>query len=149
MKLSTREDISAPVATVFEAVTDFERFRRHLLSKGFQVNGLPQQGLPVQGSTWHSKYQWRGRGYDIESRLVSFENDQGFAIESQGKGVVCLTVVDLIELAKQRTRLSVSLKLKPTTLASRLLIQSVRIAKPRLNKKLKSRVSNFAAEFES
>ena len=34
MNLTTREDIDAPIAKVYEAVTDFERFERRLMRRG-------------------------------------------------------------------------------------------------------------------
>ena len=37
MKLSTREDIEAPIGTVFDAVTDFDGFERQLLRRGVDV----------------------------------------------------------------------------------------------------------------
>lgn len=47
------------------------------------------------------------------------------------------TVVGLVALLKTRTRILVSLDLRPTTLSSRLLVQSLKLAKDKLTNRLK------------
>jgi len=146
MKFSTREDINAPVEKVFRAVTDFERFERQFQKRGVEVERIAANNSTEAGNRWHACFNWRGRPHEVETELVSLDPNQGLALRSQSKGVVCLSIVDLVALSKQHTRLFVSLDLKPTTLASRLLVQSLRIAKPRLSKKFKARVSDLANE---
>ncbi|MEO1026387.1 MAG: SRPBCC family protein, partial [Pseudomonadota bacterium] len=60
-------------------------------------------------------------------------------------GLECMGVVDLVALSKARTRMLVSLDLKPTTLSSRLMVQSLRLAKGSLNRRFKARVAQFAS----
>jgi hypothetical protein len=60
-----------------------------------------------------------------------------------------MTVVDMVALSRTRTRLLVSMELRPTTLSSRLLVQSLRLAKARLNGRLKSRMQEFAHRMET
>ncbi len=145
MKLSTREDIEAPIDTVYQAVTDFDGFERQLLRRGVDVTRDETQPLDVPGVCWNAEFDWRGRRQDLTAELVSIDKDQGFAIESKTGGIVCMGVVDLVALSKSRTRMFVSLDLRPTTLSSRLLIQSFKLAKGSITKRFKKRVSDFAA----
>ena len=145
MKLSTREDIEAPIDTVYGAVTDFDGFERQLLRRGVDVTRDETQPTDVPGVKWNARFQWRGRAQDLNAELVSIEAQQGYAIESRTSGIVCMSVVDLVPLSKSRTRLFVSLDLRPTTLSSRLFVQSLKLAKGSLGRKFKARVAEFAS----
>lgn len=144
MKFSTREDIDAPLSTVYQAVTDFDAFERQMLRRGVEVSRDETRPLDEIGACWTARFAWKGRSHDVEAELVALDPDQGYAIESRSGGIVCLAVVDLVALSRTRTRLLVSLDLKPSTLSSRLMIQSLRLAKGSLNRRFKSRVSDYA-----
>ena len=144
MKFSTREDIDAPSEAVFSAVTDFDAFERRMLRRGIDVTRDDTLDPSEIGANWKARFDWRGRSYDVDAELVSLDPGENFAIESRSGGIVCLGVVDLVALSKSRTRLFVSLDLKPTTISSRLFIQSLRLAKGSLERKFKARVAEFA-----
>jgi len=145
MKLSTREDIEAPIATVYQAVVDFDGFERQLMRRGVDVTRDESHPVDLPGAQWTARFSWRGRQHELNAELVSIDVDQGYAIESKSGGVECMGVVDLVPLSKARTRLFVSLDLRPTTLSSRLFIQSLRLAKSNLTRRFKSRVGEFAS----
>ncbi len=144
MKLSTREDIEAPIDTVYAAVTDFDGFERQMLRRGIDITRDESLAAGEAGARWKARFDWRDRPHDVDVELVAIEPGQGYAIESRSGGVICLAVVDLVALSKARTRLFVSLDLQPTTLSSRLLIQSLKFAKGNLTKRFKTRVFEFA-----
>ena len=145
MKLSTREDVDAPIGQVYEAVTDFDSFERQMLRRGIEVMRDESCDPTTPGARWELRFTWRDRPIDVEARLVSVDPGNGYAIESTGNGVICLAVVDLVALSRSRTRMFVSLDLKPTSLASRIFLQTLRLAKGSLSDRLKRRVSEFAA----
>ena len=144
MQFSAREDIEAPIGAVFEMVSDFERFERMAMRRGVDVTRDEACPPDVPGARWNAMFSWRGRQQNLDAELVSIERDQGYAIESRSSGVVCLSVVDLVALSKSRTRLFVSVDLRPTTLSSRLFIHSLKLAKGSLGRRFKARVATFA-----
>lgn len=145
MKFSAREDIEAPIGTVYSAVTDFDGFERQLLRRGIDVTRDEACPPGLVGARWNARFAWRGRRQALEAELIAIDEGQGYAIESRSGGIVCMAVVDLVALSKARTRLFVSLDLKPTTLSARLFVQSLRLAKRSLNRRFESRVAEFAA----
>jgi hypothetical protein len=149
MKLSTREDIDAPIAEVFAAVSDFDSIEKRLRQRGVSVERDAVAPPAGAGRRWQAVASWRGRQHRILAELIEVDEGQGFAIESASGGVVCLSVVDLVALSKTRTRMLVSLDLRPTTLSSRLLIQSLRLAKGRLSERLSARAAEFARRIEA
>lgn len=144
MKFSTREDIDAPIERVFEAVSDFDAFERRMLRRGVDITRDESTDLSEVGARWRAKFNWRGRLYDVNAELVSLERGESYAIMSKAGGIDCLSNVELVALSKNRTRLFVSLDLKPTNLSSRLMLQSLRLGKTRLSKRFKMRVHEFA-----
>lgn len=148
MKFSSREDIEAPIETVYQTVTDFDRFERQLLRRGVDItrdDSTPQTDV---GAKWQAQFAWRGRTHNVDAEMITIDPDTGFSIESRSGGVVCIGVIDLVALSTSRTRMFASLDLRPTTLSSRLLIQSMRLAKGSLSKKFKARVADFASRIE-
>ncbi|MGI9394568.1 MAG: SRPBCC family protein [Boseongicola sp.] len=144
MKFSTREDIEAPIGKVYDAVTDFDSFERQMLRRGIDVTRDENCPPPNVGARWQAQVKWRKRQHEVDAELVSVDSGNGYAIESRGAGVICLAVVDLVPLSKARTRLLVSMDLKPTTLSSRLFIQTLKLAKGSLSRRFKKRVAKFA-----
>ncbi len=144
MKLSTREDIEAPISKVYAALTDFDGFERQMLRRGIDVARDENCPPPNVGARWQALVKWRKRKHDVEAELVSVDPGNGYAIESRCAGIVCLAVVDLVPLSKSRTRLLISADLKPTTLSSRLFIQTLKLTKRSLTRRFKHRVANFA-----
>lgn len=149
MKFSTREDIDATIDTVYKAVTDFDGFERQMLRRGIDVTRDETVPVDAPGATWNACFTWRGRAQELAAELVAIEENECFAIKSRTGGIVCMGVVDLVPLSKSRTRLLVSLDLKPTTLSARLFIQSLRLAKGSLTRRFKSRVAEFASGITS
>lgn len=149
MKLSTREDIDAPIDTVYQAVTDFDAFERQLLRRGVDVTRDESCPTDAPGVRWKAKFDWRGRAQDLDAELVAIDAGQGYAIEGKASGVLCMSVVDLVSLSKTRTRLFVSMDLRPTTLSSRLFVHSLKLAKGSLGRRFKARVAEFAAGIDT
>lgn len=148
MKLSTREDIEAPIETVFAALSDFAAIERQLRARGVSVEPDPAGPDAGIGRKWQARATWRGRPHRIDAELVSLEDGRGYSVVSTSGGVVATTEVDLVALSKNRTRMLLSIDLRPTTLSSRLLVQSLKLAKGRLSERLKTRAAEVAQRIE-
>jgi uncharacterized protein YndB with AHSA1/START domain len=148
MKFSSREDIEAPIETVYETVTDFDRFERQLLRRGVDITRDDSTSATEVGARWQAKFAWRGRTHDVDAEMVTIDPNTGFSIESRAGGIICMGVIDLVALSRTRTRLFASIDLRPTTLSSRLFIQSMKLAKGSLNRKFKTGVAELAARIQ-
>lgn len=144
MKFSAREDIDAPIDEVFRAVSDFDAFERRMLRRGIDIRRDETVPLDQIGASWKAEFSWRGRVYDVDAMLAELTPGEGYVIESRSNGVECEGGVELVALSKTRTRLFVSLDLRPKTLSARLLVQSLKLAKGNLNRRFKARVHEFA-----
>ncbi|RYG91565.1 SRPBCC family protein [Loktanella sp. IMCC34160] len=148
MKLSTREDIEAPIDYVFGRATDFASFERSALRRGVEVHRLDVGQDVGKGASWRVEFVFRGRPRKAEAVIADFDPPNGFAAKFESGGLQGQTVVELVPLSPGRTRLTLSVEMTPKTLAARLLIQSLKLAKTNLHRKFKTRVADFAEDVE-
>lgn len=147
MKLSTREDILAPCDVVFGEVADFAGIAGTLRARGVEIEA---DGVPDRvGASWTARYQWRGRKLETAAELVGLDPPRGYTVRSMTGGVECIGTVDLLEVTNGRTRLFATLDFRPTGLSSRVLLQSLKLAKKRLSQRFATRVARFAADIQT
>lgn len=148
MKLSTNEDINAPVEAVFDMFCDFEVFERAAVKRGAQVRRADSMTTPGPGMMWHAAFDLRGKRRQIEVEMVIFDRPSEILLESTSPGLLGTTTFEMTALSRDRTRVRVSLEIKPLTLSTRLLVQSLKLAKNSLTRKFKLRVAEHAKSME-
>ena len=146
MKFSTREDIEAPLDHVFEKVSNFDSFERSMLRRGVKVSR--NQDACVAGTKWRANFRFRGKDRDIDLELQQIAPDAGYDVGFVSGGIEGVSKVELVPLSPTRTRLMVETVLSPKTLAARLLVQSLKLAKSSLTQRYKSRIAALSEEIE-
>lgn len=147
MKFSTREDIEAPMAYVFDKVSDFEAFEKRALRQGADVQRV-QGGAIAVGTAWEVAFKFRGRTRKMHPVLTKMDAPNSYLLETTSDGMTIVSDVTLIALSPTRTRIAVGIDLRARSLTARLLLQSMKLAKSRLTKRFKSRVLDFADDIE-
>lgn len=145
MELSSKEDIDAPLVDVFAAISDFASFERSAIRRGIEVQRLSEDLTPQPGLAWEIRGEFRGKPREARMELVDYDpsNLIGFMGESpslKGKGRI-----ELLALSPRRTRLAVTMGVQAKTLSGRLLLQSLKLARSKVNKRFKNRVAEFAS----
>ncbi|PRY78114.1 polyketide cyclase/dehydrase/lipid transport protein [Yoonia maritima] len=149
MKFSTREDIEAPADYVFAHVTDFAGFERRALRYGAQVSRVGQdQGAPTAGTEWEIAFKFRGRNRTLDAKLTEFSAPVGYQVTGVTDGMHIVTDIELVSLSPTRTRLLVGVDLRSKSFTARLVIQSMKLAKAKLNKRFRARVLEFSEDIE-
>lgn len=147
MKLSTREDIEAPIGYVFQRVSDFERFERRAMRRGADVSRRAE-GVAGIGMIWDVAFEFRGRPRKMQVELIGFEPQHAIELQSRSDGLAAITFVETIALSATRTRVLVSCDMRARTLNARLMLQSLKLAKAKLNKGFRGRVLDYAETIE-
>lgn len=148
MKFSTREDIEAPIDYVFARTTDFNGFERRALRREADVQRLDGSSVIQQGSAWDIAFKFRGKDRKMRATIVNLDQPTLVRFGITANGIEGDTVMELLALSRNRTRLSVTIDLTPKSLSARLLLQSLKLAKNNLTRKFKLRVSEFAEVIE-
>ncbi len=148
MKFSTREDMDLPIEVVFEGISNFKSFERKALRRGAEVNRTDPEAGQGLGTVWELSFQFRGKKRETIAEVSRFDVPEHLAVTYKSGGMIGAVNVSLVSLSKQKTRMMVALELAPTNLSSRLLVQSLKLAKGSLTKRFKGAVNDFATTLE-
>ena len=75
MQFSTKEDIEAPIAEVFDMLYEFESFERAAMRRGAEVRRVDDLAAPGVGMMWQAVFDLRGKRREVElERRVETEN---------------------------------------------------------------------------
>jgi uncharacterized protein YndB with AHSA1/START domain len=152
MKLSGRTDVQAPVEFVFDAISDFDFWERAALRRGAEVTRTDKLRQPAPGMSWMIRFGWRGRERQMHVVLKKLERPQVLAIEGDSPSVEGVASIELVALSATRVRLLVQTTIKPRTLAARLFVQSMRLARgkvaARYDKKLRQLATIIEQRYE-
>lgn len=148
MKFSKREDIEAPADFVFSTMTDFQVLERAAMRRGIEVSRLDDRTEAEPGMSWLVRAPLRGRVRDITITLTKLVPGQVLETRAESAGLDAIGSVELVALSRSRTRVQVGLEVKPKTLTTRLLIQSLKLAKHTLDARFARRVAEMARLIE-
>ncbi len=148
MQFLAREDIEAPIQSVFDMVADFERFERMAMRRGIDVRRMTL-GVPVAaGAEWQTEFKLRGKPRQMTIVMTDYERPGQMRFESTSKGMTGVTTVDFLALSQRKTRLSVEMSLAAKSLPARLLLQSLKLGQSRFRRQFQTRLDDFARELE-
>ncbi len=148
MQFSAKQDIDAPIEAVFAAVTDFDGFSTQALRRGAEVQRLDELMGPCAGMAWQVGFDFRGKRRDMRIELLEVIQPSELKVRSATSGLDGHLMLELVALSRQRTRLGVEVELAPKTLSARLLVQSLKLARGSLSKRLRKRLEGFARATE-
>ena len=148
MKMSAREDVEAPIAFVYEQITDFAAFERKAMRRGAEVQRVDSLAAPGPGMAWDVDFTLRGKHRKVQIALGKLDPPNGLIITSRSPAMGGQMTVDLVALSRNRTRMSLDIELSPKNLSSKLLVQSMKLARKTLNRRLRKRIAQYAAELE-
>jgi len=148
MKLTTRQDIEAPVAFVYKVLTDFDGWERSAMRRGADVNRTDKLRQPGPGMTWIAKFFYRGKDRTVTVRVDAMDPPVHLSTALFSPVVEGTCKLDLMEMAAKRTRMHLVMDIKPKTFGARLYFQSLKLAKARVERSLQKRTASLAAEIE-
>lgn len=149
MKFSNRVDVAAPVDFVFDQLADFSAFERAALRKGISLQRLDALEAPGAGMSWDIGFRMRGRQRRLIADIRRYERPEWLEYEGTSQGFHLILTLQLMALAKGRTRLSTGFEVKPRTLGARLLVQSAKLGRGNLERRYDERVKAFARAIEA
>ncbi|MGP3697810.1 SRPBCC family protein [Rhodobacter sp. NSM] len=148
MRLSTKEDVEAPINFVWKQLADFGNWERAAQRRGVEVQRL--EGTPAEGPgmAWLIRFGYQGKPREVDMRLAGVEPGQRLLFQATGHSMKADLTLDFVELAPRRTRVSVVSEVKPQTMTARVFMQTLRLAKGKLQEKYDKRIASFAADIE-
>jgi carbon monoxide dehydrogenase subunit G len=145
MKITSRRDIEAPISFVNDALTDFDYWERAAMRRGADVTRVDDRKASL---AWLVRFPFRGKDRKLDLQVVVPETPGQLAFAGSGGNFDGTATVDLLELGSKRTRLTMVAEAKPRSLAARLVLQSLRLAKGRVQARVDKRVAAITTEIE-
>lgn len=141
MKFSTRKDADVTAEVLFDAVTDFDRIERMMIARGARLKRLDPA---AEGRTaWDIGFDWRGRARQL--RLAVTRHDRPEVMQLSGMSDAFNVTVDLtvVALTRARSRLVIEADIRPRNMKARLLVQTAKLGKGRLDKRFAQNADQF------
>lgn len=148
MIFTAKEDIDAPADAVFAILTDFDTIESAAMRRGARVQrtATPQGGRV--GTSWRAQFSFRRKPRDLAVRLMTCDEPVALAYAAETDALEGTMKFDVVALSPRRTRLAVSVEIKPRTFGARLMLQSMRLTKNKLSQRFRARVSQMAAAIQ-
>lgn len=148
MQFTSRTDIEAPLAFVYETLSDFEGWERAALRRGADVTRSDSLRSPGPGMAWTVAFRFRGKDRRLALKLTELEPNARMACSGKGKMFEGEGALAMVSLAPNRTRLVVHVDARPLSLGARLVLQSVKLARGKVQTGLNKRLAALAADIE-
>jgi polyketide cyclase/dehydrase/lipid transport protein len=148
MKFETIEEVDAPQDFTFGRFTDFCRYEKLAHSYGAElrrVGGFAEIG---EGATWRGSIPIKGRTRGVEAVVTSYDPSDHARIDTAVGGMNVVFEMRFEALGDEKTKLIAVAELQAKTLAARLVIQSAKLARKRLQAKITSKIVALANEYE-
>ncbi|MDX1780113.1 MAG: SRPBCC family protein [Thalassovita sp.] len=148
MEFVSKEDIDAPIQNVFDLLSDFDGFERAALRRGAEVQRIDDLEQIGPGMAWDIGFMMRGKPRDLRLTLTEYDPPHGMVFSGGDKGLEGTVSVELVALSRTRTRMALRITLAATNLPARLMLQSLKLGKTKLQSRFHLRMADFATELE-
>jgi uncharacterized protein YndB with AHSA1/START domain len=150
MQFDGTEDIDSPIEAVFAALADPDAFEALARARGIKLTRMGAGGAPGgAGLTWRAALQIRGRPIETDVVLREHRPPEALTFESVAAGVEGQCALRLAALAPGRTRLQVTIDLAPKSVAARMMLQPLRLARGKLVKRFRLGLADYARTIEA
>ncbi|MDB9966321.1 SRPBCC family protein [Planktomarina temperata] len=146
MNFSSHEDIEAPAQAVFAALCDHGQFQRVMQQRGIAMRRVDDRPEVGPGMAWGIDFKFRGRARKLRCLVTEVQAPERLCLSNESDGLTGDMAISVVTLAPNRSRLLVSVEMKPKNLSARLLLQSMRFEKGSLDRKFKSRLHDWAMQ---
>lgn len=140
MKLITSEEIAAPLEDVWAVLADLDGLEREAVSKGVTLQRLGRPGAP----SWAVEFTFRDRLRQAEVRQIRVLAPELMQFDMTGKSAEAEVRLELLPLSPAQCRLTVTTQLRARSLAARVFVQSLKLARGTLTRRYQARIRRLA-----
>ncbi len=148
MKFETIEEVSAPQDFTFARFTNYIRYEDMARNFGADIRRVGGFTDVSEGATWRGSMAIQGRTRGVEAVVVAYDPSDYARVDTTVGGMSVVFEMRFEALDGEKTRLVSTAELKAKTLAARLIIQSAKLARKRLQAKISSKIVALANEYE-
>lgn len=140
MELTSEHDIPAPRAQVFAILADPAALEQRLNAARVHVQRRDE------GPEWELRFHLRGAERRMHLTRTICEDPSRLALAGQSASFAIESLIALAAPEAQVTRMRVTFTARPRSTAARVALQSLRLARGRLQRRFDAAVARLAAE---
>jgi hypothetical protein len=148
MKLTAKTDLEAPVEFLHAYLCDNATWERDAIRRGIEVERPADMPLTGVGAGWRIRVPFRGTVRKVLLRVDEIVQDRIIAYSFEGQALVGTAVLEVRALSPRRSRLKLTVDAKPKTLAARLFLNTLRLARRKVEERFEKRVAQLGARVE-
>jgi hypothetical protein len=148
MKLTAKTDIEAPASFVYAALIDHAAWEREIIRRGAEIDRPADMPLTGVGAGWNLRVPFRGKVRKLQVRIDEMTPDVRLVLGIDGQAIEGSSVLELLPMSPRRTRMRLALDVRPKTLAARLFLNTLRLAKGRVQVRLEKRLQQMGRRIE-
>jgi hypothetical protein len=145
MKLTAKTDLDAPAEFLHACLCDTTLWEREASRRGVEIERPADMPLTGVGAGWRARVPFRGRVRKVLLRLDELTGDRIVAYSFDGQALVGTVHLETTSLSARRSRLKVIIDAKPRTLAARLFLNTLRLARRKAEDRMEKRVGQLGA----
>ena len=149
MRLSTREDIEAPLSYVFGLCADTAGWEKAAIRRGVDVVRTDKLTGTQPGMSWTIGGKWRGKMRRGVLKLAAIDPMNSMLFHGSGESFDIHLEMEFVELSARRSRIILRTDIKPRSLAARLIVQSMKLARGRIEQKYEARIAMICKDIEA
>lgn len=150
MNFESEEDIGAPIEAVFAALSDVRSVEARARARGITVTRLAgDPEAPAAGMAWTAGFRLQGKPREMRIDLTRYAPPNTLIFDSRTGGLGARAIIDLAALSDRRTRLNVDVALVADSLPAKLLLQSLKLTRGKIDKRFRLRMAEYARDLEA
>lgn len=149
MIFETREELDVPRDFAFSRFADFTRYEDAARSYGADIRRVNGFARIAEGVSWRGSVVVRGKTRGVEATVTRLQRPEHARMDTSVGGMAVGVDLFFEEIGPDRTLVRVCAQLKATTLAARLILQTVKLARKKIQDKIDSRVVALANQYEA
>ncbi|WP_312529156.1 hypothetical protein [Paracoccus sp. (in: a-proteobacteria)] len=146
MKFSTRQDTDLAAEQLFSVMGDFDRLERLFVRRGAIVRRIDPAREPGAGMAWQIGFDWRGKRRELRLDVTRFDRPELISLEGMSDMFEITIDMAIIALTRSKSRLNLSIDLRPRSMRARLILQTAKLGKGTLDRKFEERVAEFIGD---
>ncbi len=148
MKLTAKTDLEAPLFFLYACIADTDYWEREAVRRGVAIERPADVPLKRTGAVWLVQVPFRGRLRKFQLRIDSMVQDQSMTFSFEGQSMTGTAQLETKALSARRSRLRVTVEVKPKTLTARLFLNTLRLARRPAEARFEKRLGQLAARIE-
>lgn len=143
MKFSTRVNSSSTAEQLFDRVTDFSRLEQMLIKNKVSVSRINPADEPGAGMAWKLAFDWRSKTHVLRLDVRRFDRPDVVFITGTSDLFDLLITITVFGLTQTRSRLIFETEVLPRNMRARVIIQTAKLAKGRLDRRYEQRINKL------